>query len=106
MVSQPQAPSIRSFIFVLFRLLKDGEKERCSCIETAIGTGVATYLFSKYQHAFEDVQFAEKNLVYIDAYFKSTWAGCADGEEFRKYDCKESEGLWLLFSLIIENVKL
>ena len=94
------------FIYPLFKLLKIGAKETCSRIEEEIGNGIASYLFQKYNNEFVEYCFNENNAKDLDEYFKTTWLGCTEGNELKKYDCSEDEGLWLILCLILNDIKI
>lgn len=101
MRSKTNEPVIKSFLYCLFRLLKDGAAESCSCVEERMSEGLANYLCKKYPDTFSDLGFDVNNAEIVDDYFRDL-VGVADGNEYRKHDCKGNEGLWLALGLAID----
>ena len=79
-----------------------GEIEGCSEIEAALTNGVATALYKKHPAYFKQ-SISLDILENINEYFKK-WAGCANGEEYRKYLCNENQGLYLLIVLALNEI--
>ena len=92
---------MRMFLLTLVKLAADGKKEKSENVEELIRKGVASVLTSKYSEFRKD-GFDPDNAENIDAYFRETWRGSAEGNE-HKYNCGEDDGLILLFDLVLND---
>ena len=101
-MENPNVPGLRVFLLIVLEMISKGEIEGCSEIEAALTNGVATALYKKHPAYFEQ-SISLDNLENINEYFKK-WAGCANGEEYRKYLCNENQGLYLLIVLALNEI--
>ena len=102
-MTQNRVPGLRMFLSALIDLISEGKTETCTSMEEALSPGVASKLCASYRHAFEKSGFDLDNIDGINEYYKQ-WTGVANGEELRKYACKESEGLQLLVKLALNEI--
>ena len=90
------------FLYGLLELIKEEKSERYDEISEQISKVIASYLYPKYQNAFDKINFNTYNLDVIDDYYKMM-SGCADGEEGRCY-CESNDGLFLLIKLALNEI--
>lgn len=96
-------PGMRLFLIVLIDLISQGETVKCTLIEEKIADGIASFVYKSFEKVFERYDFDLDNIVKIDDYFKQ-WSGVADEQEFRKYCCKDVEGLQLIVKLALNDI--
>lgn len=93
---------LRMFLYGVLSLIKTGESIKYNIIEEKIGTGIASFLFFKYEKHFSKVGFNPDNLEVIDEFYKKSF-GITEGQE-NKYDCQENDGLYLIIKLALNEV--
>lgn len=96
-------PNLRIFLFSVCRMIKDRKTETCACIEEHLSTGIATYLYGRYRYAFERYDFNLEHLAPIDDYYRNQ-VDPVDGRADRRYDCQETDGLWLVLQLALNEI--
>lgn len=101
-MSENKNSKLKEFIGVLIELISQGESLSCEQAEKFLAEGIASKLNELYSTLFEENCIQFENLSEIDEYFKN-FIGIADGNEIRKYNCKESEGLQLIIKIAIND---
>lgn len=96
-------PGLRIFLYTVIDLIVQGESETCKDVETQLSNGVASELRALHPFAFDENELDPNNISEIDEYFKK-WRGVADGEEMRKYGCREDDGLALIVKLALNEI--
>ena len=96
-------PGMRVFLLTVLSLMSEGKHETCEKIECALPNGLASALYRSYEDSFKNNGFCADNLKAIDEYFKS-FAGIPNGEENRKYACRETNGLQLVIALVLNDI--
>ncbi len=95
-------PHMRMFLYGVCQLLKEGKNESCTIVEEKFITGIASYLYNKYNDVFYEICHTD-NLEPIDDYYKELY-GIADGVEEKRYCCEENDGLWLVLKIALNEM--
>lgn len=94
---------MRSFLYVIIDLIKNSKKENCNVLSNNVNTGIADYLYSKYEEYFVKGNFDKYKTQDVNEFYKNYI------EEFdrakRKYNCSNDEGLYLLLAIALNEIK-
>ena len=102
-MSEGKVEGLRMFLITLIDFVSHGKKLTCEQAEEALSSGIASKLYVNFAADFERNGFNPDNIRNIDEYFKNK-AGIADGNEFRKYTCKNDEGYPLIIKLALDDI--
>lgn len=102
MCTKEKVNGLRMFLYGVLDLIKAGKSEACGFVDENLSTGIATALCKKYSATFDNT-FNADCISEIDEYYKNA-IGCADGNEDRHYNCEESDGLYLLLKLALDEI--
>lgn len=93
-MDKSKVPGLRLFLLTMLQLNSEGIREKCEQVENEFSKGVATELYKRHARCFDDHAFNTDYLQVIDDYYKSR-SGCADGNEYFKYSCTQTDGIAL-----------
>ena len=85
---------MRMFLYVILNLIKNTQKENCNVLSDKVNTGIADYLYFKYEHYFVDSSFDKCKLKDINEFYNAE----------RKYKCSNDEGLYLLVAIALNEI--
>lgn len=93
---------MRMFLYVILDLIKNTEKENCNVLSDKVNTGIADYLYSKYEQYFVNVGFDKSKIKDVNEFYKNYSAEFYNAE--RKYNCFDDEGLYLLLAIALNEI--
>lgn len=94
---------MRTFLYVIIDLIKNSKKESCKILADTVRTGIADYLYPKYEEYFVKGSFCQYKTQEVNEFYKNYI------EEFdraeKKYNCSNDEGLYLLLAIAMNEIK-
>ena len=90
------------FLYVILDLIKNTEKENCNLLSDKVNTGIANYLYDKYEQYFTNVGFDKFKVKDVNEFYKNYSAEFYNTE--RKYNCSNDEGLYLLLAIALNEI--
>lgn len=102
-MNRESIPGLRLFLYTVIDLISQGKAETCANMERLLSKGVASELYKPYISFFNQYGLYADNILQVDDYYKQ-WSGVADGQEMRKYGCKEENGLALILKLALNEI--